>query len=201
MRCEEVKELLEAYVESELDESQLKAVQAHISSCESCKQELALTQAIPRLVSSLQTPPVPEDIIPNALRIINETPTTQWEWLRSFGAFLSGKWRFAAIACSLIIISLFSISYYREYRQPKITDAEVELAVKDLKLALGLVGTATQDVQTTAMTAGSRALNATKSKSKSTMRTLSGAQSEVSDKLRFGLAVLAQLQKGEVDGN
>ena len=45
MRCEEVKELLEAYVESELDESQLKAVQAHISSCESCKQELALTQA------------------------------------------------------------------------------------------------------------------------------------------------------------
>ena len=61
MRCEKVKESLEAYVEGELVESEREALENHISHCESCKQELALTQSIPHLIGSLPTPPVPED--------------------------------------------------------------------------------------------------------------------------------------------
>lgn len=188
MRCEEVIELLEAYVEGELDESEQEIVETHISGCELCKQELALTQSIPSLVGSLQTPSVPEDIVPNTLERLQKTPTARRWWLRSWGAFLSRKWQLTGVVCALLIISLLSIGYHRMNREPKITDAEVAAAAADLKLALGIVGTATQDVEYTALTAGAKALSATRSKSKDTMQTLSRTQSEVSEKLR--LAVL-----------
>jgi len=193
MRCETVKELLEAYIEGELDESKQKAVEAHISSCESCKQELALTRSIPRLVSSLPTPPVPEDIIPNTLKQIREAPTARWQWLRSFGVFLSRRWQLTAVGTLVLAALLFGISYQRMHSGSEMTEAEVAAAAEDIKLALGIVSAATQDVQLVALTEGARALDLTRSKSRDTMRTLSRTQSQVLETLRRNLAVLAQL--------
>jgi anti-sigma factor RsiW len=194
MRCGTVKELLEAYIEGELDESKQKAVEAHISSCESCKQELALTRSIPRLVSSLAfNPPVPEDIIPNTLKQIREAPTARWQWLRSFGAFLSRRWQLTAIGALVLAALLFGISYQRMHSGSEMTEAEVAAAAEDIKLALGIVSAATQDVQLVALTEGARALDLTRSKSRDTMRTLSRTQSQVLETLRRNLAVLAQL--------
>lgn len=193
MRCETVKELLEAYIEGEVSKSEQKKLEAHIAGCESCRWELTLTQSIPRLIGSLPTPPVPEDIIPSTLKQIHEAPTARWQWLRAFGAFLSRRWQFAA-AASLLLVALFlGISYQRVSRQPGIAAEEVAAAAEEIKLALGIVGAATQDVQLAALTEGARALDLTKSKSKDAMRTLSKTQLEVFEKLRRDLAVLVQL--------
>jgi hypothetical protein len=47
MNCENIKELLNAYIDNLLSEKEMGTVQAHIASCPSCKEELdELTQAV-----------------------------------------------------------------------------------------------------------------------------------------------------------
>jgi anti-sigma factor RsiW len=201
MRCEDVKELLEVYVEGELSQPEQKEVEAHISSCESCKQELVLTRSIPILVGSLATPPVPEDIIPNTLKRIREVPMPRRSWVPAFGASISRKWQLAAVASLVLAVTLFGIGYQRMDREPGITEAEVASAAEEIKLALGIVGAAAQDVQLAALTEGARVLCITKSKSKDAVQTLSKTQSEVFDKLQRSLPASIQLQFKEVKGS
>lgn len=198
MRCETVKELLEAYVEGELDDSQRKELEAHLSGCELCRWELTLTKSIPHLISSLPTPSVPADIIPNTLQRLREATTVRWQWTRSFGVFVSRKWRLAVAVSLVLAIFVFGVNYQRINREPEITEAQVAAAVDDIKLALGIVSAATQDAQLATLTEGVRALDITKSKSRDAVRTLSEVQLEVFEKLRRNLAVLAQLQLKEV---
>ena len=193
MRCEAVKDLLEAYVEGELDRSELRSVEAHISGCELCKKELALTQSIPRLVKSLSTPPVPEDIISNTLERLNETSAARWQWLREYRAFLSGKWKFAAVASLLLAVVLFGIGYQRIGRRPRISEKEVASAMEELKLALGIVSVATRGTQFSLLSEGAQILDATKTESSNAIQSISHTQMEISEKLWSNLADLAQL--------
>jgi anti-sigma factor RsiW len=193
MRCEKVKESLEAYVEGELVESEREALETHISHCESCKQELALTQSIPRLISSLPTPPVPEDIIPDTLKRLREKSATKGRWLRAFDVISSRKWQFAVVGSLLIAVLIFGISYQMINRNSGITEAEIASAAQDIKLALGIVKTATQDIQITTLKAGAEAYNEAKSKSRDTIQTLSNVKVEAYDTLRRNLAFWSQL--------
>jgi len=198
MRCEKVKESLEAYVEGELVESEREALETHISHCESCKQELALTQSIPRLISSLPTPPVPEDIIPDTLKRLREKSSAKRRWLRAFGIISSRKWQFAVVGSLLIAVLIFGISYQMINRDSGITEAEVASATQDIKLALGIVKTATQDIQLTALRVGAEAYVEVESKSRDTIQTLFNVQVEAYDTLKRSLAFLGQLQSKEV---
>ena len=193
MRCEAVKDLLEAYVEGELDGSELRSVESHISGCELCKKELALTRSMPRLVKSLSTPPVPEDIISNTLERLNETSAARWQWLREYRAFLSGKWKFAAVASLLLAVVLFGIGYQRIGRRPRISEKEVASAMEELKLALGIVSVATRGTQFSLLSEGAQILDATKTESSNAIQSISHTQMEISEKLWSNLADLAQL--------
>jgi len=194
MRCEMVKELLEAYMEGELDRVQQESVRIHLAGCESCRNELALTESIPRIVGLMSTPPVPEDIIPNTLKLIHNTPAGWRGQMRAFGAFLSRRWQIVTVACALIVISLLSIGYLRINREPEISAVEIASAEEDVRFALGIVGAATQNMQTATLTTGVTALSVARSTSEDAIRTLSRAQFEVSDKLRRNLSFIAQLQ-------
>jgi anti-sigma factor RsiW len=198
MRCEKVKESLEAYVEGELVESEREEMEAHISHCQSCKQELALAQSIPRLIGSLPTPPVPEDIIPDTLRRLREKSAAKRRWLRAFGMISPRKWQFAVVGSLLIAVLVFGISYQMVNRNSGITEAEVVSAAQGIKLALGIVETATQDIQLITLKAGAEAYSEAKSKSRDTIQTLSNVQVEAYDTLKRNLAFLGQLQSKEV---
>lgn len=193
MRCEKVKESLEAYVEGELGKSEREALETHISNCESCKRELTLTQSIPRLISSLPTPPVPEDIIPDALKRLREKSAAKRRWLGAFGILSSRKWQFAVVGSLLMAVLIFGISYRMANRNSGVTEAEVASAAQDIKLALGIVETATQDIQLTVLAAGAEAYNEARSKSRDTIQTLSNVQVEAYDTLRRNLAFWSQL--------
>jgi anti-sigma factor RsiW len=198
MRCEEAKESLEAYVEGELGKREREALETHIPHCESCKQELALTQSIPRLVSSLPTPPVPEDIIPDTLSRLREKSAAKRRWLRAFGILSSRKWQFAVIGSLLIAVLVLGISYQMIDRDSGITEAEVASAAEDIKIALGIVKTAAQDIQLTTLRVGAEAYSEAESKSRDTIQTLYNVQVEAYDTLKRSLAFLGQLQSKEV---
>ena len=187
MRCEKVKESLEAYVEGELGKSEREALETHISRCESCKQELALTQSIPRLISSLPTPPVPEDIIPDTLRRLHEKPATKRRWLGAFGITSSRKWQFAVVGSLLMAVLIFGISYQVINRNSGITEAEIASAAQDIKLALGIVQTATQDIQLTTLKVGAEAYSEARSKSRDAVQTIFNVQVEALDMLKRNL--------------
>jgi RNA polymerase sigma factor (sigma-70 family) len=193
MRCEKVKESLEAYVEGELGKSEREELETHISNCESCKRELTLTQSIPRLISSLPKPPVPEDIIPDTLKRLREKSATKRRWLRAIGMISPRKWQFAVVGSLLISVLIFGISYQMTNRNSGITEAEVVSAAQDIKLALGIVETATQDIQLTVLAAGAEAYDEARSKSRDTIQTLSNVQVEAYDTLRRNLAFWNQL--------
>ena len=193
MRCEEVKELLEAYIEGELDEHRNREIAEHISGCELCRKELTITRSIPNLVNSLSTPPVPEDIIADTLKRLHESSSTRRQWLRSISGSLQGKWQFAAAASLVLVAVFFGIGYQRLTREPGLTDAEAASAMEDLKIALGIVGAATQKAQFTAMKEGAQILDIARGESSSAIENISQTQFDVSEKLWRNLADLVQL--------
>lgn len=145
---------------------------------------------------------MPEDIIPNTLRLLHEAPTGRWQWLRPFGALLSRKWELAAvsllIAIFLVGISIDDYIHQRVNREPEIAAEEVAAAVEEVRLALGIVSAATQKAQFAALTEGARVLDITKGTSEDAMRTLSRAQLEVFEKLRRNVDILSRLKPKEV---
>lgn len=181
MRCDAVKELLEEYVEGELDKARRKKIAEHIAGCESCKKELTITQSIPRLIGSLSTPPVPQSIIPNTLKSLHKPSGLRW-W----------KWQFAAVAVALLV-AVLGIGYQRINRKPEISEVEVASAMEDLKFALGIVGAATHRAQTTVLAEGIELLDATKNGSDSAAQAISNTKNRVSEKLWRSLADLVQL--------
>jgi len=185
MRCSEVRELLEAYIEGELDESEQEVVSVHIADCESCKQELALTRSIPRLVNSLPTPPVPEDVIPNTLERLSEAKSSRWT--RSSGAFLLRRWQFVTAACLLLV--LLGIGYQRMNKERGITGEEAPpqalvgapgasalRAVERVKPSVGIAKAKAHDVQIAVSAKG---------KSRITNEEVTSAVEEI--KLAFGI--------------
>jgi anti-sigma factor RsiW len=199
MRCEMVKELLEAYIEGELDKNQQEEIKVHLADCKSCRQELTLTESIPRLVGFLPAPPVPEDIISDTLKQIHGMRSGWRGQVRAFGAFLSGRWRIVAVVCALLVVFLMGITYQRINNGPKISPAEVASAADDLRFALGIVGAATHNVQTATLTTGVSALSTARNTSEDAVRAVARKQLEVSDKLWRNLSILAQIQFQEVE--
>ena len=46
MSCDELKQLLDAYIDGELTEAEMRAVSEHAQACESCREELAAAQLL-----------------------------------------------------------------------------------------------------------------------------------------------------------
>lgn len=197
MRCKTVKKLLEAYTEGELDKSRQEAVEFHISTCQSCRQELEITWNVPRLVGFLSTPPVPDSIIPDTLRCLQENHGDRQKWIRSPGAIILRRWLIVAAASLLLVFTMFSIEYYKVHKKPEISAEEVESAAEEIRLAMGIVAVGTRHIQRTVLIEGVRTLNAAKSVSEDTIQAVSNARLEVFEKLQDSLAILGQLNLKE----
>jgi len=243
MRCELVMELLEEYIEGELDESRQAMMEIHLADCESCRQELALSQNIPHLVNSLPTPSVPESIIPNTLMRLRKSTSIHWQWMRPL------RWRFVVAVSLLTAAFLFGISYQRlsnreQYEpvfiisannnlpviksksplnkpvkllsknqqrsdlrnqrkfvsHPKkkkqiMTEKEIASTVEELKLAFGIVETATESIHFVTLTEGARVMNVTKSKYLDTMQAVSRYQSEFLVELQRDLNIFGEVNE------
>ncbi len=105
MCCEMVKDMLEKFIEGELEESLREDIEKHILECNSCKNELLLARKVPCLVSSMMTPKVPNDIINNVLEQINKPSKRIFSYKHLLGVSLSKKNLFAVAIPIVIAIS------------------------------------------------------------------------------------------------
>ena len=60
MKCEECSELLDLYINGELSDEERQEVDAHLSSCQQCREELAFAKKLQKELSSMPKPAVPE---------------------------------------------------------------------------------------------------------------------------------------------
>ena len=196
MRCKEIRELLEEYLEGEIDETKRKEMETHIDGCDLCRWELALSRSIPRLVGSLSTPPVPDDLIPSTLKRLHEMRSP---WRRKqglFGILLRRRWRLVAATSILLALLLFGIGYH-SIRRPGISEEEVASAVREAKFALGIVGKVARRIQIDLME-GTETLNVKKREAQNAIRDIAETQREIAEELYRTLAVLSRLKLKEV---
>ncbi|MCS7263238.1 MAG: zf-HC2 domain-containing protein [Armatimonadetes bacterium] len=90
MTCREVTELMVQFWSGELDEETERAMEAHLQSCLSCREEWAITNAAMLALKNAPTPePTPELLNRIKLAVIAKQvpkPAPVWRWAFAFGA-------------------------------------------------------------------------------------------------------------------
>ncbi len=109
MRCEIVKDMLEKFIEGELEEPLKKEIEKHIAECNSCKNELLLARKVPFMVRSMQSHKLPDDIIHGVLERINKPSKQFFFYKHFFGMSLYKKILFATVIPVVFIILILGI--------------------------------------------------------------------------------------------
>ncbi|MBD3183985.1 hypothetical protein GF312_17000 [Candidatus Poribacteria bacterium] len=186
MRCSAAIELLERYLENELDEVQTSKLESHLENCLGCQRELELTHSIQIIIKCIEKPKTPEDIIPETLERLHKSKEKL-----NIREFLIEKWKYA-VPAFMILLLVIGFAYLMPDRKQEITKQEVVKAAEDLKLALGIVKVATEEVETTTLKASAQAFSITKDKSRGTMENMAKVQDEVIDSLKRNLALVSK---------
>lgn len=75
MRCPEVQQKLDLYARQELAPSAREGIEAHLSRCERCRQELGRLRRLEQLLASAPLPPVPQGF---AGRVVAQARREPW---------------------------------------------------------------------------------------------------------------------------
>lgn len=113
MRCEIVKDLLEKFVEGELEEPLKEDIEKHIAGCDSCKHELLLARKVPFMIRSMLTPQVPGDIIHDVLEQISKPLKKRFSYEYLFSISLPKKVLFASAVPIVLVILIIGITRLR----------------------------------------------------------------------------------------
>ena len=73
-RCAEILELLDAWIDGDLDEVEAAAVRAHVDECGSCHEELKLAETVVAELRALPELDVPEGVLQTVRRKTQPTP-------------------------------------------------------------------------------------------------------------------------------
>ena len=128
LRCEEVLDVLEAYVDGDLPTAEEIRVRAHLGSCSSCTAELALAQAIQRELRALPVPDCP----PEVLRKVAPFTRPERRTARPFRSALAAAMLAAAVGTSVFFLPPF--------RNQEPDPEEVARATEEARYALAYIG-------------------------------------------------------------
>ena len=140
-RCAQVLELLEAWIDGDLDEAEAAAVKAHVDQCESCRAEQQLAEAVVVELRALPEFDLPERVL-QAVR--EKTRPTLAQRLRSFFDDLVSRPVPALAAVAAVVLVVLVLSPSPRPTEPEYTDQEVARAVAETRLALAYVGSIAQ---------------------------------------------------------
>lgn len=111
MKCVEVKEHLETFLDGEIGTKLRDNIELHLDSCESCRAELTKLSSISSLLKKDLPVSAPSRLDAKVLSAFHQHQQTKqkerWSWLNVFGAFLTPKIGFA----TLIFCILTSLAF------------------------------------------------------------------------------------------
>ncbi|MGQ9610559.1 MAG: zf-HC2 domain-containing protein [bacterium] len=113
MYCEIVKNILERFIEGELEEPLKKEIEKHIAECYSCKNELSLASKVPFMIRSVHSPELPNGIIHSVLERINKPSKWFFSYKHLLDIFSSRKILYTSAIPIVIIILILSIVHLR----------------------------------------------------------------------------------------
>jgi anti-sigma factor RsiW len=106
VRCEQVRQKLDAYEANELTAGVREQVAEHLAACDACRQVLARQRDLAALLRAVPAPPVPDGFRARLMAAARERPVTPpespWRWWAS----VSVPMRLAAAAVLLVSLSL-----------------------------------------------------------------------------------------------
>jgi uncharacterized protein with PIN domain len=169
MHCDIVQNILEEYLEDELDEIFRREVESHLQSCSYCQRELAMTERIANFIKVIPDPQVPEEIYENVMTQVcasQKQPTTSFSGITDAlkggihyigDRFAARKWQVATAMASLLLLFAILGGYYIRQKatvsqQPYTAETDVDpqqvaMAVEDIKFALSIVQIATKKTE------------------------------------------------------
>lgn len=216
MHCEIVQNILEEYLEDELDESFRKKVEYHLQSCSYCQRELDLTKRIANFISVIPDPQAPEEIYENVLAEIRASQSQLTiRFSRITDAFRGviryiedriavRKWQVVTATATLLLVFAILGGYYLRQKtsvpqQPYVTETNIDpqqvaMAVEDIKFALSIVQAATKKTEIAlAKLPTEMGIDTAKRKAFETVREVDAkASKSVLDAIRKGLTILTK---------
>jgi len=140
-RCAHVLDLLEVWIDGDLDDAEAAAVKEHVDRCESCMAEQQLAMAVVAELRSMPEFDVPARVMQAVKR---ETRPTLVERFRAFleDHRIHPVPAFAVISALILIVLV--VPQWRPPAERQYTDQEVARAVAETRLALAYVGSVAQ---------------------------------------------------------
>ena len=140
-RCAHVLDLLEAWIDGDLDDADAAAVRAHVEQCESCQTEQKLAETVVAELRALPEFDVPEKVLQTVRK---RTRLTFAERLEIFVEPFKPRRVPALAAVAAVVVLVVVLSPWRRPPEVQYTDQEVARAVAETRVALACVANIAQ---------------------------------------------------------
>jgi hypothetical protein len=141
--CEWVQDLMDAFLDEELNSSDASKFETHLSSCSTCSEEFELAKRMMVEIRNLPELRCPDRVINAAMAHI-ETEHQQAPWHQKLAWSLGGLtrwWRFAAVAAVFLIV-VIPILLHKQPQQPPemVKSEELVRAERQVELTFAYIG-------------------------------------------------------------
>lgn len=114
MKCDEMQELLSLYIDNQLEESEVKAVEEHLSACSACKREYDELKEMTDFLGQAATVPVPDTFSLRLKKALKEEKQSMID----AGIIARGvtskknRWRVIASVAAVFMVGVLSFGFY-----------------------------------------------------------------------------------------
>lgn len=133
LRCEEVLDLLEPYLDGDLPPDEAARAAAHLERCPACAGELDLATAVQRELRALPQ----HDCPPEVLQKIRRAGAGE---VVSFRSRLAGWPVRLSLAAAVLALTVGGAAFFLQQRQDGPSPAEVAQATEEARFALAYIG-------------------------------------------------------------
>ena len=141
MKCRQIQDRLEAFVENDLSEAEQRAIEDHLQVCPDCHKQWMQATKVLKTLQALPLIECPAHVVREALKRTRTEPSVMGD-LRSFlSPLFRPVWRpviWLALIVALLLI-LFPFSDLRTPEPPIYSEQEIRKAQEEIRWALAYV--------------------------------------------------------------
>ncbi len=138
MKCEQIKELLSPYMDQMTDPKENNAIEAHLTACPNCREELKQLKAMAEMMNGLYTPQLPDTFAQDLRQRLSDEKISILK-PKDLKTPSKAGWIAAAVAVVALGAGIFTSNYlpvdniiaYHE-QQKEATDKKPSMSVNDI---------------------------------------------------------------------